>query len=340
MPTANPEITVIVATYNQEDTIARTLESILGQQCPMPYEILIADDCSTDGTSGICRDYADRYPDKIRHIRRQHNLGLVQNYFTAIQQARGQFIADCAGDDFWIYPYKLSRQYDILINNPGITLVHTAWQYYNPATDATTPYNAATGAYARYFRPEVPGNELILIIIAHHVKPLVHLCTAMYRRDTITKAMAEYPQLFQSPWLTCEDLQTTVVLAAAGNFAYIPTPTLNYTYTPDTASQPRQPDKAFHFHHGIIRLTNCLQQLYGIPPKYMRPFYRRTLALMAKLMFNSRRPQFRLQTKQLIRLCRITPSPATALYLAATHNNAVWNATWHMKQLIKHALKK
>ena len=53
------KISVVVCTYNQEDTIARTLDSILMQQCHLPYEIIIGEDCSTDNTLSICQQYAE-----------------------------------------------------------------------------------------------------------------------------------------------------------------------------------------------------------------------------------------------------------------------------------------
>ena len=61
-----PTISVIVVTYNQEATIGRTLDSILMQQCHVPYEIVIGEDCSSDQTLAVCEQYAEKHPDKIR----------------------------------------------------------------------------------------------------------------------------------------------------------------------------------------------------------------------------------------------------------------------------------
>ena len=60
------KISVIVTTYNQEDTIGRTLNSILAQKCHLPIEIIIGEDCSTDNTRSVCENYAQRYPHIIR----------------------------------------------------------------------------------------------------------------------------------------------------------------------------------------------------------------------------------------------------------------------------------
>lgn len=86
---ATPKVSVIVCTYNQEQTIARSLESILTQKTDFPYEIILADDCSSDSTPEICADYARRYPDIIRPFLNKRNKGVVDNYFDCVEACRG-----------------------------------------------------------------------------------------------------------------------------------------------------------------------------------------------------------------------------------------------------------
>ena len=66
--TPKPLVSVLVVTYNQEDTLGRTIDSLLAQDLEEPWEILICDDASADGTAGVARRYADAYPDRIRLI--------------------------------------------------------------------------------------------------------------------------------------------------------------------------------------------------------------------------------------------------------------------------------
>ena len=106
-------ISVVVCTYNQEDTIARTLDSILMQQCHVPYEIIIGEDCSTDHTRDICKSYAEKHPNVIRLIANKQNKGVLDNYFDCLLAAQGKYIADCAGDDFWTDPLKLEKEVTI-----------------------------------------------------------------------------------------------------------------------------------------------------------------------------------------------------------------------------------
>ncbi|MBQ5622027.1 MAG: glycosyltransferase family 2 protein, partial [Bacteroidaceae bacterium] len=70
-------ISVIVCTYNQQDTIGRTLNSILSQECHLPFEIIIGEDCSADNTLAICKQYEQKHPDVIRIIANPSNKGFV-----------------------------------------------------------------------------------------------------------------------------------------------------------------------------------------------------------------------------------------------------------------------
>ena len=95
-------ISVIVVTYNQENTIARTLDSILKQKDVQDLEIIIGEDHSSDNTRQICEMYALKYPSIIRLFSNSENKGIVRNYFDCLKECRGNYIADCAGDDFCI----------------------------------------------------------------------------------------------------------------------------------------------------------------------------------------------------------------------------------------------
>lgn len=328
------DITVIVATYNQEDTIGRTIDSILSQKTDAAYEILVVDDCSTDNTSAVCRSYADQYPDKVRYIRRQHNLGLVANYIDAIRRAKGRYIADCAGDDFWIDPTKLQRQFEVLEQNNDITLVHTAWQYFDPSAQTVRPAPDEAGRFPQYFGRATAGTTLIPAIVSHKISPLVHLCTSLYRRDIIVRAIEQHPELYLSPWLTCEDVQIVAELASKGNFCYLPEVTLNYTYAIDSISKPSQPDKAFRYHAGVLRLTRLLQQLYEIPQTHLVSFYRKEEAFLAKMMFNAHSKELREQARELLGSAFRLTDPHVMLSV----NPLLWSMALTIKKTIKRIL--
>lgn len=111
------KLSVAVITYNQEKTISRTLESILGQEHDYTCEVVVGDDCSSDGTRDILRGYAARYPGRVRLLLNEKNLGVVGNYFNVIAHCRGEYIMECAGDDWWL-PGKVARQVSYLDARP------------------------------------------------------------------------------------------------------------------------------------------------------------------------------------------------------------------------------
>lgn len=126
-----PKVSVIMIAYNQADTIGEAIRSVVLQRAPFPFELIVADDASTDSTLGVARQWQERYPDIIRIIGRPANLGLQGNFLDAWAQARGEYIAICEGDDHWSSRHKLRRQAAWLDSHPGCSLVfHRVWNHY------------------------------------------------------------------------------------------------------------------------------------------------------------------------------------------------------------------
>lgn len=116
----SPEVTIICITYNQANYIRDALDGILLQKTSFPFELIIHDDASTDGTSEIVQEYADKYPDFIVTILQKKNRlsmgeSAIRDY--AIPISRGRYVALCEGDDYWISRDKLQRQYDAMQSN-------------------------------------------------------------------------------------------------------------------------------------------------------------------------------------------------------------------------------
>jgi glycosyltransferase involved in cell wall biosynthesis len=111
-------VSACIITYNQQAYIAQCIDAALSQQIQGEYEIVIGDDCSTDGTTAICRQYAEKYPEVIRFIERGKNLGMNGNWTETIHACKGQYIAVCEGDDYWTDDSKLQRQIDFLESHP------------------------------------------------------------------------------------------------------------------------------------------------------------------------------------------------------------------------------
>ncbi len=120
----DPLVTVIMLAYNQEEYIAEAIEGVLSQRCNFTVELIVAEDCSSDGTLDIARHYQRTRPDVVRILTGGGNIGVMPNFYRALSQSRGKYIAMCEGDDWWCNPQKLEMQISLLDEDEGVGLVH------------------------------------------------------------------------------------------------------------------------------------------------------------------------------------------------------------------------
>jgi glycosyltransferase involved in cell wall biosynthesis len=114
-----PTVSVLVVTYNHRPYIAECLDSILGQVTDFPVEVVVADDCSTDGTRDVIRDFKRRFPHRLFMRLNPRNIGLLDPpqqkvFYEAFRHLRGDYVAIIDGDDYWSSPYKLATQVALL----------------------------------------------------------------------------------------------------------------------------------------------------------------------------------------------------------------------------------
>lgn len=126
----NPLVSVVIVTYNHEKYIAEAIEGALMQKINCPYEILIGEDDSSDGTREICKGYAKEYPEKIRlFLNDRQNVIYINgrstgrwNFINLLKKSKGKYVALCEGDDYWTDPLKLQKQTDFLEANTEFTI--------------------------------------------------------------------------------------------------------------------------------------------------------------------------------------------------------------------------
>lgn len=112
-----PKVTVCVITYNQENYIRQCLQSIVDQETDFDFEVIVGEDCSTDGTRAIVQEFTERYPDVVKPIYQEKNIGGgCHNYLTVHQAARGEYVAHIDGDDAML-PHKLQCQANLMDEN-------------------------------------------------------------------------------------------------------------------------------------------------------------------------------------------------------------------------------
>lgn len=115
--TTPPIVSVCILTFNHTECIKQALESVLSQKCSFSYEIVITDNCSTDGTQKLLKEYEEKYPDIIRLYLEEAPISFVDNNKAYFTRTSGKYIAILDGDDYWCYEKKLETQVAFLEEN-------------------------------------------------------------------------------------------------------------------------------------------------------------------------------------------------------------------------------
>lgn len=116
------KVSIVCITYNHERFIKQALDSFIMQKVNFDLEVIIGEDCSTDNTRVIIGEYEKKYPNIVKPIYRDKNVGMMQNFVDVLYRATGEYIALCEGDDYWTDLLKLQKQIDFLDSNPDYVI--------------------------------------------------------------------------------------------------------------------------------------------------------------------------------------------------------------------------
>ncbi|MDZ7740334.1 MAG: glycosyltransferase [Bacteroidota bacterium] len=122
-----PMVSICCSTFNHENFIGEALDGFLMQKCDFPVEILIHEDCSTDNTAVIIKEYQQKFSDIIKpkfQKENQYSKGVKPISQLLLPRSQGKYIALCEGDDYWTDPYKLQNQVDFLEANEDFAICH------------------------------------------------------------------------------------------------------------------------------------------------------------------------------------------------------------------------
>lgn len=180
------KVTVVCTAFNHERYLRDALEGFVRQETDFPFEVLVNDDASTDGTAAILREYAEKYPEIIRPFYQEKNLySQGVNIYDAVfyPVARGEYIAICEGDDYWTDPQKLQLQADFLDAHPDyVACVH------NTVAHTVGSDEPDRILFARGADRDVPFEQVV-----RGMSHAFHTSSIMARRDYIT-----HPPAFRS----------------------------------------------------------------------------------------------------------------------------------------------
>lgn len=342
---AVPLVSVILLSYNQEDSVGAAIESVLAQDCPFPFELIIGDDASADSTRAVCERYAAARPDVVRLMPAAPNKGVVRNYFDCFSHCRGRYVTDCAGDDRWTDPSKLRAMAALLEADPSVNVVFSDWEVLDESTGhrsrrSDSPDFPPVGDACRDDAPlRVSGRWLLRMILDHTADLPYNLSASLFRREVVQKVLDEAPLMVCNPDFGCEDLPVMAALAAAGDACYYPRPTLCYRIVPDSLTHTADLTKLLRFHSKSLHAAAALTEFYGLPQSDVSRMFRRKAAFLVALAFDSLDPENVRLVRSALAEWTLPLSTALRLRLSLTRSRFLWRIALGVKKMLRQMLK-
>lgn len=242
--TETPLVSVLVITYNQEEYIRQTLESIISQQHTYSYEIVITDDCSTDKTQDIINEYTKLYPLLIKSHYNDKNLGLIRNYFSTLLRCSGKYIMQCAGDDWWL-PGKVKTQIEFMEKNSDIGMCYGNARTYIQKN--------------KQFSKKIIGEktETFEKLLNYNGIPALSVCMKM---ETLKKYILEIKPLDRN-WLM-EDYPMWIWFSINSKIHFLNISLACYRLVENSVSHSSNLNKIWQFYNSTWEIQNFFSQKY------------------------------------------------------------------------------
>lgn len=243
-----PLVSVRTSTYNHEKYIGQCIEGVLMQKTTFPFEYIIGEDCSTDGTMAIVTAYAQKHPDVIRVVTDDVNVGMRDNGLRCIDRCRGKYMAICEGDDWWTDPYKLQKQVDFLESHPDYMMCVTGYSTFR-----------MKDRVVKEGKLRSTGRDISLRSLMR--KNTIGTLTVVYRRDVLAQFEEEVRPLM--PSFRMGDLPLWIYMASKGRIHELPYSTAMYRILEDSVSHSTDFSRRYSFHVESCRVKLWMNQFLG-----------------------------------------------------------------------------
>ncbi len=246
------KISVGVITYNQQNTIRQTLDSILTQKGDFELELVIGEDCSPDNTYAICQEYAELYLDVVKLLPNTHNLGIMANFARVMHACTGDYVGILAGDDYWCDDHKLEKQLNFMLANPQYGVCCTSGYRLMVETGRLVPgieplKPIMDGNITRFYRDNLSGI---------YAQPL----SLLIRADLLK--LVDFDEFVRRKF-PFEDLPMQSILAHHTLFGYLPDRTSVYRISAQSATFTSYDNPKFmEYYSGIADMRRYLHSLF------------------------------------------------------------------------------
>ncbi len=249
------KVSVAVITYNQQNTIGQTLDSILCQKGDFSLELVVGEDCSTDGTLAICQEYAKNYPDKIVLLSGQKNLGIMANSARVFHACTGDYVNIIAGDDYWCDDHKLQKQLAYFKHHPECGMVSTSGYKLLVRENVLVPNAVAP------IHPVEDGNVKPYYFSSdYHGGVYAMPLSVLIKKEIIDKI--DFDE-FVNRGFPVEDFPMQAVMSQYAKWGHIPDLTVVYrVYSGSASFVPVDHPKYLWYHRGLISVRRYLNDMF------------------------------------------------------------------------------
>lgn len=258
-----PLVSVVMITYNHVPYIARAVECVLQQRADFPFELVIGEDCSRDGTARIVQEYAKRNRAVIRVITSAGNVGAKQNSLRCMAACRGAYVAFCEGDDFWQSPDKLRKQVKELESDDAFGWVFSDYDRYHQSEQRT---ERSVNEHLGFRWPVRLGVEEVI----GRRGGAIRTCTVIVRKRLLRQVIDGDAYLHQNEHFLMGDTQLFAELAAVTKACYCPESLATYRIHDGSATRRTDIVKAARFWHSAAEMKLYLCDKYRLPDAVRR----------------------------------------------------------------------
>jgi glycosyltransferase involved in cell wall biosynthesis len=275
-----PLVSVHMITYNHAPYIAQAIEAVLMQKRHFPIELIVGEDCSTDGTREIVYEYQKKHPDIIMAITSDRNVGPKKNAYRTMKACRGKYIAFCEGDDYWHHPEKLQIQVDYMEGHPECGLHYSDCDiYYEESKKLVKRFNFSKG----FTEPRTLNIEEIM-----WGRDVHFTCTVVVRREPYESIIESDPYLHQSEHFQLGDQQAWAELSLVSEIKYIPECLGTYRVLTESASRSNDNARYWRFYKSVNEMRLYLCGKYNLSDEFCDKERRRAHDIDLRIAFYER----------------------------------------------------
>ena len=232
-----PLVSVAMLAYNHMPYIRQAIDGVLSQKAEFPIELVIGEDCSTDGTREVVFEYGRKFPDTVRVVTSEKNVGMHLNAQRMLHACRGKYVAFCEGDDYFHSTQKLQKQVDCFHNEPDCVMVHSNYDLFYVKTKHRIKD-------ALFYRKDWNDSNAYDEILTG--KRYVHTLTVLIKRSILNSVIRDNPECTDKKYLL-GDLQMWLEISRLGKVICLPESLATHNMLPESATHSNNPYRELNF---------------------------------------------------------------------------------------------